>query len=618
MLIPWLARYLIPWLLISYVTCKPVSERKSSHTVRQSAVGVVTGVKSRDENGNVYVRREVRDLKNNAPDQWSLYILALRQLHTTSQNNPTSFYGIASIHGRPYDVWGDAPGKKNKIGKAGYCPHGNELFLGWHRPYLALFEQSLSSHVYDIAKKAPADQIERYLKAANEFRIPYWDWAQGNTIGPVPDFFTAPEIAVTDTDGSLTVVSNPLYSYKFNPIPAGFDQKWASMSSTIRWPNDATANATSRQSMFVSAFNAQSTNLISQVGVAFRASTFSRFSSILEDPHGWIHGVIGGGYDPTTSTPGHMWPLEYSSYEPLFMLHHANVDRLLALYQGAHPDLWMEKSSIGPHGNVYLDDYQDVDANTELLPFRKDPGKFMTFNDCRNTTVLGYAYPETKRWKFASDQAYQADVTAQIARMYSGRARAQSKVTVMSTKPTPFGETLEDSNGTYTDWTIETQAIASRLPPSFIVKYSLGGMFNSDPVVDVGSWMMLMPERLDDVHTEKDPSTPEKLMNGTTSITPYLVEQIENKSLKSLEPSDVVPFLTEKLTWNVYDQNGERVKFPDQKTLSVKVFSTSARVPDNDEEPIEYDDGSTAYPEITAGKHGGDKMGPPGMMPPRF
>lgn len=213
----------------------------------------------------------------------------------------------------------------------------------------------------------------------------------------------------------------------------------------------------------------------------------------------------------------------------------------------------MEKSSIGPHGNVYLDDYQDVDANTELLPFRKDPGKFMTFNDCRNTTVLGYAYPETQRWKFPSDAAYQTAVTASIATMYGGRMRAQAEVKVASTRPTPFGETLQDSNGTYTDWTIETQAIASKLPPSFIVKYSLGGMFHTDPVVEVGSWMMLMPERLDDVQTQKDPSVPEKLINGTTSITSYLVEQIENKSLKSLEPSDVVPFLTEKLTWNVYD-----------------------------------------------------------------
>jgi tyrosinase len=83
----------------------------------------------------------------------------------------------------------------------------------------------LSGHVHDIAAKAPADQIERYLKAANEFRIPYWDWAQGTNTGPVPEFFTVPELAVTNTDGSLTVVSNPLYSYKFDPIPEGFVAK---------------------------------------------------------------------------------------------------------------------------------------------------------------------------------------------------------------------------------------------------------------------------------------------------------------------------------------------------------------------------------------------------------
>ena len=95
------------------------------------------------------------------------------------------------------------------------------------------------------------------------------------------------------------------------------------MSTTIRWPENDSPNATSQQSKFVDAFRAQSINLIVQVGVAFRSSTFSRFSSILEDPHGWMHGVIGGGYTAKESWTGHMWPLEYSSYEPLFMLHHA-------------------------------------------------------------------------------------------------------------------------------------------------------------------------------------------------------------------------------------------------------------------------------------------------------
>jgi hypothetical protein len=44
------------------------------------------------------------------------------------------------IHGRPYRTWGDVPGIERKIGTASYCPHSNALFLGWHRPYLALFE----------------------------------------------------------------------------------------------------------------------------------------------------------------------------------------------------------------------------------------------------------------------------------------------------------------------------------------------------------------------------------------------------------------------------------------------------------------------------------------------
>jgi tyrosinase len=213
----------------------------------------------------------------------------------------------------------------------------------------------------------------------------------------------------------------------------------------------------------------------------------------------------------------------------------------------------MEKSNIGPQGNVYLEDYQTVDANTGLLPFRKTPGNFITFNDCRNTTVLGYAYPETQRWNFKSDEAYQADVTATIATMYGGRARAQTQVKVTSTNPTAFGQTLQESNGTYTDWNIDTQAIVSKLPPTFIVKFSLAGTFNTDSMIDLGSWMMLMPERINDVHTQKDPTAPEKTMNGTTSITARLVDQISEGKLASLDPVDVVPLLTEHLTWNVYN-----------------------------------------------------------------
>ncbi|KAL1795189.1 hypothetical protein ACET3X_007005 [Alternaria dauci] len=616
MLAPRLMGCVLFWLVMTYVTCTPFPTQKSTHAIRQSEVGVVTGVKTRDGNGNVYIRREIRDLMNNFPDQWSLYILALNEFHKTPQNNPNSFYGLASIHGRPYEVWGDAMGIPSKIGKAGYCPHGNELFLGWHRPYLALFEQILSGHVHDIAGQAPADQIERYLAAADEFRIPYWDWAQGITTGPVPDIFTSPYLTVTDTDRTPVVVTNPLYAYTFHPVPEGFDMKWRQMSNTVRWPENDSPNATSQQFKFVDAFRVQSTNLIVQVGVAFRSSTFSRFSSILEDPHGWIHGVIGGGYNPEEPWPGHMWPLEYSSYEPLFMLHHANVDRLLALYQGAHPDRWMKPSNIGPHGNVYLEDFQTVSADTDLMPFRKAPGQFLTFNDCRNTTVFGYVYPETRRWNFESDEAYQKSVTATIANLYSGRTRAQARVQVTTQYVTAFGQALLDNNNTYTEWTIETQAVASMLPPTFMVSFSLIGLFQSDPITDLGSWMMLMPER-DDVRTTDVQSKPENKMNGTTSITSYLIDRVNAHELSSLDPNDVVPYLASCLTWNVYDEHGDRIPFPDDETLKVEVFGTRARLPNDPNAPIEYSKGdATPYPEITAGKIKGANQTPPGMMPP--
>jgi tyrosinase len=105
------------------------------------------------------VRREIRDLRNDYPDQWNLYLLGLATFQWTSQNDSLSYYGLASkflcpkvrtiphvnidrigIHGRPFRTWGNVPGIERKIGTAGYCPHSNALFLGWHRPYLALFE----------------------------------------------------------------------------------------------------------------------------------------------------------------------------------------------------------------------------------------------------------------------------------------------------------------------------------------------------------------------------------------------------------------------------------------------------------------------------------------------
>lgn len=55
----------------------------------------------------------------------------------------------------------------------------------------------------------------------------------------------------------------------------------------------------------------------------------------LESIHDAIHGITGGN--------GHMTYLDYSAFDPLFMLHHAMVDRVFAIWQALHPDSYIEQ-----------------------------------------------------------------------------------------------------------------------------------------------------------------------------------------------------------------------------------------------------------------------------------
>jgi tyrosinase len=104
----------------------------------------------------VPLRLEVRDLQQNYPDQWNLYLLGLQAFYQVDETSDLSYYGIAGmallktaetqfayceigIHGRPYREWGNVTGTNNSRWQ-GYCTHTSILFAPWHRPYLALFE----------------------------------------------------------------------------------------------------------------------------------------------------------------------------------------------------------------------------------------------------------------------------------------------------------------------------------------------------------------------------------------------------------------------------------------------------------------------------------------------
>jgi tyrosinase len=68
---------------------------------------------------------------------YDLFILALRQLQSTNQSEPLSYFQIAGIHGYPQIPWDGVVGYGSY---AGFCTHSAVVFPTWHRPYVALFE----------------------------------------------------------------------------------------------------------------------------------------------------------------------------------------------------------------------------------------------------------------------------------------------------------------------------------------------------------------------------------------------------------------------------------------------------------------------------------------------
>jgi tyrosinase len=85
--------------------------------------------------------------------------------------------------------------------------------------------------------------------AANNFRIPYWDWA---SVPQMPDIVNAENVLVTTPSG-VRNISNPLLQYQFQEFPfnknyfpssknVARDWYLASYSRTIRSP-DADSSA---------------------------------------------------------------------------------------------------------------------------------------------------------------------------------------------------------------------------------------------------------------------------------------------------------------------------------------------------------------------------------------
>lgn len=204
-----------------------------------------------------------------------------------------------------------------------WCDHGAPGFLTWHRAYMLAFERALQAHGCNIM-------------------LPFWNWSSSPTTGVPP---ACREQTYVNRAGDT--VPNPLYSGPIHSAAGGGTTHRRSDINTTEFGDIADS--------------AQS---------AMSAATFVSFQTSINGPHGSVH-IRTGGPD------GHMRFTSLAGFDPIFYLHHCNVDRLWWNWQQSNPAAALPAS----------------EASYELNPFpRPFDDSWLMGSEVVNTDDWGYRY----------------------------------------------------------------------------------------------------------------------------------------------------------------------------------------------------------------------------------
>ena len=234
------------------------------------------------------------------PDTLLWYARAVHAMQQKPLSNSSSWQYQAAVHGLantpppPGAPWNE-------------CQHASWYFTAWHRMYLYQFEEIVRTAV--VALGGP-----------QEWALPYWNYERSAQARKIPPAFTATKLP----DGSpnpLRVTNRRSAVNTGTAMPAAFASSTAAMADDhFITPVDGTAGGFGGpRTEFHHGFDGSKGDLELQ-------------------PHDIVHGWVAG----LMNNP------DTAALDPIFWLHHANIDRLWEAWRitgGANPtdSTWLKK-----------------------------------------------------------------------------------------------------------------------------------------------------------------------------------------------------------------------------------------------------------------------------------
>jgi tyrosinase len=309
-----------------------------------------------------------------------------------------------------------------------------------------------------------------------------------------------------------------------------------------------------------------------------------------------------------------MFYLDQSAFDPIFWLHHTNVDRLMAMYQLVSPNTYISNGNV-PRPMAQWNQGEPKNSYTPLKPFTKDAaGNYFTSQDIRETRTLGYHYPET------SDRSY-TQVAQAVTRIYGSGGRRMTKRNADDQTGQYLGRPIKEGDyHTILSVTADKYALeGSYTVHCFVGKPGNNSTSNSTapfpvsnstaPVVLNNSTAPYNNETTADA--DYDPSTDYTqdpnyvgaysilggmmqgggnssqpvMTSGSLPLTTCLQGKEANGELESLKPEHVEPYLQKNLYYKVVGLKGE-LNADEIPNLHISVKCNKAKpAPSDDELP---------------------------------